>query len=97
MEKLFQKAVWACVLAFLMLLGSWFLMIDLRSTDFHAPLQGIAKHRRGMEFLTDRVSKIPPPAPAGNGHIHYGPLPLPPPPPSYSPPVPPPPPASPAS
>ncbi|XP_058115133.1 uncharacterized protein LOC131258087 isoform X3 [Magnolia sinica] len=66
MEKLFQKAVWACVLAFLVLLGSWFLMIDLRSTDFYTPLQGIATHRRGMEFSVNRVSGIPPPTPFGN-------------------------------
>ncbi|XP_058115132.1 leucine-rich repeat extensin-like protein 3 isoform X2 [Magnolia sinica] len=100
MEKLFQKAVWACVLAFLVLLGSWFLMIDLRSTDFYTPLQGIAIRRRGMEFSADRVSEIPPPAPTVNKRGRRNPPPEPPPPPaspiSYSPPVPPPPPASPS-
>ncbi|XP_058115130.1 uncharacterized protein LOC131258086 isoform X3 [Magnolia sinica] len=97
MEKLFHKAIWACIVSFLVLLGSWSLTMDLRSTYFHTPLQGIAVHRRGMEFSAGRVSEIPPPAPAGNKLGRRNPPPEPPPPPSYSPPVPPPPPASPAS
>ncbi|XP_058114724.1 uncharacterized protein LOC131257832 isoform X2 [Magnolia sinica] len=51
MEKLFQRALSACILVLVVLLGTWSLMVESRSACFHPPLQGTALHERRRELV----------------------------------------------